>query len=136
MPGSPPHSGELVPLADVPPHPYLRRHLIGHAGLGRALNDHTVPARLLPWETSGTVRGYLGLPLALATTRTTLGAWATIEPLAGDAPPMSRALSLQFARTALHTAPDPGDPRPGPSQPTPAGLLRTLWARWPLTADR
>ncbi|MGW1979572.1 AAA family ATPase [Streptomyces sp. NPDC001889] len=87
----------LLDSGRLPPHPYLRRHLVGHAAAGGVLNDRLVPPWFLPWETQGDVRGALGL-LAEDTDGTAgLSAWARVEPWLADAPPVSRADSLALA---------------------------------------
>ncbi|MEV4033766.1 AAA family ATPase [Streptomyces umbrinus] len=88
---------ELQEPKDEPPHPYLRRHLIQHAAAGGALNDQVVTEKFLPYETSGNVRGALGLLSEHAEDTTRLLAWARIEPFLADAPPLARADSLRFS---------------------------------------
>ncbi|MFE7584845.1 AAA family ATPase [Streptomyces gardneri] len=79
------------------PHPYLRRHLVAHATAAKALDSSHVPPHFLPWETSGAVRGALGLP-ATPTSRTLhLASWARIEPFLADARYSARADSLALA---------------------------------------
>ncbi|MEV5414007.1 hypothetical protein AB0K60_34890, partial [Thermopolyspora sp. NPDC052614] len=98
------------------------------------LDDRYVPAELVPWETSGAVRGLLGLPIADDSRHRVLGAWARIEPFLGDADPISRAVSLEFVRTAT----DPRAPgtvstkRPGHWFLTSEAPLHPRWARWEL----
>ncbi|MGW3122001.1 AAA family ATPase [Streptomyces sp. NPDC001107] len=87
----------LQQAKDVPPHPYLRRHLIQHAAAGGVLNDRVITERFLPYETSGNVRGTLGLLSEHAEDTTCLSAWTRIEPFLADAPPLARAESLRFA---------------------------------------
>lgn len=88
----------LMDTKDGPPHPYLRRHLIQHAAAGGVLNDRVVTEKFLPYETSGNVRGALGLLSEHAVDRTSLFAWTRIEPFLADAPPQVRAESLRFAQ--------------------------------------
>ncbi|WP_333737038.1 AAA family ATPase [Streptomyces sp. IBSBF 2806] len=88
---------DLQKTEDVPPHPYLRRHLIQHAAAGGVLNDRVIKERFLPYETSGNVRGALGLLSEHAQDTTRLSAWARIEPFLADASPLARAESLRFA---------------------------------------
>ncbi|MFT4215726.1 MAG: hypothetical protein QM619_00860 [Micropruina sp.] len=102
------------------PEPYLRRHLIEHAAQGQCLEDQIVPPEFLPWETSGLVRGRLGLPLPDEPDVAGLTAWSTVEPYLADAPIADRTLSLAFARAARQL--------PGPS---PTGSLQPRWAHWP-----
>ncbi|WP_217231547.1 AAA family ATPase [Streptomyces anulatus] len=93
----------LIPRAGhhQAPHPYLRRHLVAHAAAGNVLDGSHVPTRFLPWETSGTVRGALGLP-ANPTSRTLhLASWARIEPFLTDAPRSARADSLNLATLGM-----------------------------------
>ncbi|WP_217554029.1 AAA family ATPase [Streptomyces sp. GbtcB6] len=89
--------GDLQKTDDVPPHPYLRRHLIQHAAAGGVLNDRVIKEKFLPYETSGNVRGALGLLSEHAEDTTRLSAWTRIEPFLADAPPLARAESLRFA---------------------------------------
>lgn len=113
-------AGLLPASPDVAPHPYLRRHLVGHAMRGAVVDDESVPAALLPWETSGEVRTALGVPIGHARRGSALQAWAGIEPFIGDASPAARALSLDIARANLVVHP------PG---------LRPGWARWRFSGD-
>ncbi|MHC3458655.1 AAA family ATPase [Streptomyces flavovirens] len=80
-----------------PPHPYLRHHLVEHAAAGEVLNDSVVTEKFLPYETSGNVRGALGLLSEHTPDTTRLFAWTRIEPFLGDAPPPARAESLRFS---------------------------------------
>ncbi|SES43510.1 AAA family ATPase [Lentzea albida] len=109
----------------VPPHPYLRRHLVDHAALGDTLTDTTIPATLLPWETGGRVRSSLGLPITPTPETSTLATWSSIEPFLQDTSSEDRALSLDFACTAAghhkQTIHPPG--------------LRPRWAHWPLPTN-
>ncbi|MFD7078561.1 AAA family ATPase [Streptomyces sp. NPDC059918] len=83
------------------PHPYLRRHLMAHAATAKALDSSHVPPHFLPWETSGAVRGALGLP-ATPTSRTLhLASWARIEPFLVDAPHSARVDSLAMAALGM-----------------------------------
>ncbi|WP_344442736.1 AAA family ATPase [Kitasatospora nipponensis] len=93
---------------DVPPHPYVRRHLVQHADLGGVLDDAHLPAAFLPWDTDGRILGRLGLPLIPAPDRRTLAAWAGIEPFLHGADWQTRVTSLQFA-LATTGAPAQGD---------------------------
>lgn len=93
----------LIPRAGhhQAPHPYLRRHLVAHSAAAKALDGSHVPTHFLPWETSGTVRGALGLP-ANPTSRTLhLASWARIEPFLADAPHSARADSLALAALGM-----------------------------------
>ncbi|MER6846987.1 AAA family ATPase [Streptomyces flaveolus] len=115
----------LIPRAgdQIAPHPYLRRHLVAHAAAAKVLDGSHVPAHFLPWETSGTVRGALGLP-ANPTRRTLhLASWARIEPFLADAPPSARADSLALAALGMvreydGTALNTQDPTEGEATPT------------------
>ncbi|WP_326771210.1 NACHT and WD repeat domain-containing protein (plasmid) [Streptomyces sp. NBC_01591] len=82
---------------DEPPHPYLRHHLVQHAAAGGVLNDQVVTEKFLPYETSGNVRGALGLLSEHAEGTKRLLAWTRIEPFLADAPPLARAESLRFS---------------------------------------
>ncbi|MEV0374211.1 AAA family ATPase [Streptomyces sp. NPDC050636] len=87
----------LQEAKDGPPHPYLRHHLVQHAAAGGVLNDQVVTEKFLPYETSGNVRGALGLLSEHAENTTRLFAWTRIEPFLADAPPPARADSLRFS---------------------------------------
>ncbi|MFE3032938.1 AAA family ATPase [Streptomyces canus] len=87
----------LQEAKDGPPHPYLRRHLIRHAAAGGVLNDRVVTEKFLPYETSGNVRGVLGLLSEHTADTKRLFAWTRIEPYLADAPPLARAESLRFS---------------------------------------
>ncbi|MFD8915664.1 AAA family ATPase [Streptomyces sp. NPDC059575] len=87
----------LQEAKDGPPHPYLRRHLIRHAAAGGVLNDALITEKFLSYETSGNVRGALGLLSEHDTGTSGLFAWARIEPFLADAPPPARAESLRFS---------------------------------------
>ncbi|MFL6125738.1 hypothetical protein, partial [Actinophytocola sp.] len=69
-------AAQLPDDPDLPPHPYLRRHLIDHATQGHALDDTHIPTRFLPWDTSNTVRAGLGLPITDKPEHAELAAWA------------------------------------------------------------
>lgn len=117
----------LLPATeDLAPHPYLRRHLVGHAVRGGILDDATIPAAFLRWETSGEVRTGLGLPIGSAPGDPTLRAWAAIEPFVADASPSARALSLDVATTIRSGEPGQVTHPPG---------LRPRWARWQFSGD-
>ncbi|MFC9271466.1 AAA family ATPase [Streptomyces zhihengii] len=79
------------------PHPYLRRHLVAHATAAKALDSSHVPPHFLPWETSGAVRGALGLPATPTSWTLHLASWARIEPFLADARYSARADSLALA---------------------------------------
>ncbi|WP_203709584.1 hypothetical protein, partial [Actinoplanes digitatis] len=122
----------LLPrTAATPPHPYLRRHQVGHAARGGCLDDHTVTGAFLPWDTSNSVRAGLGLPVAPSSGRHGLAAWAAIEPYLRDASPSSRAASLGFVR---HAVSDPGDVPPQVGD-VPDLLVRPRNVTWMLTAN-
>ncbi|MFJ4849203.1 WD40 repeat domain-containing protein, partial [Streptomyces sp. NPDC088733] len=109
---------------DVPPHSYVRRHLTRHAELGAVLNDHHVPTAFLPWETSGSVRGRLGLPVIDQPEQRGLAAWARIEPFLGDADLPSRASSHQLALAAGTASADQ------PVEAVSNSRLRPRLTRW------
>ncbi|MGW9430070.1 WD40 repeat domain-containing protein [Streptomyces decoyicus] len=101
-----------------PPHPYVRHHLIRHAAAGGVLNDGVITEKFLPYETSGNVRGVLGLLSEHTEETTRLLAWTGIEPFLADAPPPARAESLRFSlwkpeSPASPSAPDPDSPSIG-----------------------
>ncbi|MFE0704621.1 hypothetical protein [Streptomyces sp. NPDC058872] len=107
---------------DVPPHPYLRRHLARHALRGGILDDEHLPAAFLLWESSSTVRSLLGVPAPDAQGSRRLAAWSRLEPYLAQAelpPGPARASSLAFSSTGLGV--DPGL-RPG--------ALASHWSRW------
>ncbi|MER6601460.1 NACHT and WD repeat domain-containing protein [Streptomyces parvus] len=120
--------GRLIPPAghDFAPHPYLRRHLVAHAATAKALDASHVPVHFLPWETSGTVRGALGLPANPTTSTLHLASWARIEPFLADAPPSVRADSLDLAALGVAreydgTARSTRDTTESEAVPTPRG---------------
>lgn len=82
---------------DGHPHPYLCHHLVRHAAAGGVLNDEVLTEKFLPYETSGNVRGALGLLTENSPGTEGLFAWTRIEPFLDDAPPRSRAESLRFS---------------------------------------
>ncbi|MFK0279891.1 AAA family ATPase [Streptomyces sp. NPDC090499] len=93
----------LIPRAGShrAPHPYLRRHLVAHAAAAKGLDASRVPAHFLPWETSGAVRGALGLPANPTSQTLHLASWARIEPYLADAPHSARADSLALAALGM-----------------------------------
>ncbi|WP_327421791.1 AAA family ATPase [Streptomyces sp. NBC_01230] len=108
----------LQEAKDGPPHPYLRHHLIQHAAAGGVLNDRVITEKFLSYETSGNVRGALGLLSEHAADTTRLFAWTRIEPFLADAPPLARAESLRFSLWETEAArpmrfPDTGRPAAG-----------------------
>jgi WD40 repeat protein len=116
------------------PHPYVRRHTVAHAELGHTLDDSIMPVELAVWESSGSLRGRLGLPLPVGhTQRRILTAAGLIEPyLDASVDVLSRLSSIAF-----HLAADdaPGwDNSPVPSPPSCARIigaaLETQWGRW------
>ncbi|MFD5469487.1 WD40 repeat domain-containing protein [Streptomyces sp. NPDC127105] len=109
---------------DGPPHPYLRHHLIQHAAAGGVLNDRIVTEKFLPYETSGNVRGALGLLSEHAEDTTRLFAWTRIEPFLADAPPIARAESLRFSLWEPEKAAAPSSTRDTGS---PAVRLVPMW---------
>ena len=118
--------GELAhPIAGLPPHPYLRRHLADHASLGGVLDDFTVPPRFLPWDTGGHIRGLLGLPVTDVGAKSALTNWARIEPFLGDADLPSREVSLRFSQVATN-----GISVQPVSDAHHTIALRPRWARW------
>jgi WD40 repeat protein len=110
-----------TPAGRTPP-PYVCRHLAQHAADGGVLNDSVVTADFLPYETSGKVRGALGLLSEHAPDTARLRAWARIEPFLADAPISARAESLRFALWEKET------PSPSPSDNDPD--LRRLIPLW------
>ncbi|MEV6575719.1 AAA family ATPase [Streptomyces sp. NPDC051577] len=96
---------ELLPAAaGQAPHPYLRRHLITHAAVAGLVDDHHVPMRFLPWETSGTVRAALGLPADPGEHALNLASWARIEHFLDDAGVSARADSLALSILGMSLA--------------------------------
>ncbi|MFE6187645.1 hypothetical protein ACFQ6U_24770 [Streptomyces sp. NPDC056465] len=112
---------------DSPPHPYLRHHLVEHAAAGKVLNDSVVTETFLPYETSGNVRGALGLLSEHTPDTTRLFAWTRIEPFLGDAPPSARAESLRFSLWEHEGGRPVRTPAPGRSEPESSGRLRPRW---------
>ncbi|MET9479070.1 AAA family ATPase [Streptomyces sp. NPDC006638] len=90
--------GALQEEQDGAPHPYVRHHLVRHAAAGGVLNDLVVTEGFLPYETSGNVRGAVGLLSEHVPDTTRLFAWMRIEPFLADAPPPARAESLRFSQ--------------------------------------
>lgn len=121
----------LVPASGGPEavQPYVWRYLARHAALGGVLDDAHVPSDFLPLETSGQIRGLLGLPIPDAPEKSGLAAWATIEPYLGAADPFARRLSHTFARAVTCA----------PSEQATAGsvgeALRPVWAQWALPSN-
>ncbi|MDX3055617.1 hypothetical protein PV394_10780 [Streptomyces sp. NE06-03E] len=111
-----------------PPPPYIRRHLAEHAQLGGVLDDAHVPVCMLPWETSGSIRGLLASTTG-GGPRGWLEAYAVIEPYVTRADAASRLAGLHLAHTALN---HPGVPHPLlPVGSVPPGSpLRVLWSWW------
>ncbi len=115
------------------PHPYVRRHTVAHAELGHTLDDSIMPVELAVWESSGSLRGRLGLPLPVGDPkRRVLTSAGLIEPYldaSADAP--SRFSSLAF-HLATHDEEQGKDLLP--ASPAPARSfgprLRTQWGRW------
>ncbi|MGY2007885.1 AAA family ATPase [Nocardia gipuzkoensis] len=107
---------------DIPPHPYTRRELVTHAALGYVLDDAHVPTTFLRWESSGDVRGHVGIPAQPEFQGTTLAVWAGLEPFVADMSPTSRALSLDIALTSA----EPTESR----SPAVDILARPRWSRW------
>ncbi|MFV0461400.1 MAG: AAA family ATPase [Actinomycetales bacterium] len=120
---------ELVAISTsegLAPHPYPRRRLVEHAARGGCLTDEIVTEQFLPWETSGTVRAHLGLPLHAEGRSTGLAAWAAIEPHLDDLSAADRAAGLALARFArgLRSRPE-----------IAIGPLHPRWAHWPTEAN-
>ncbi|TDV36829.1 WD40 repeat domain-containing protein [Actinophytocola oryzae] len=111
-------AGLAARSVDVPPHPYVRRYLTEHAARGGVLDDEHVPGHFLPWETSGSVRGQLGMPISEDPSRLRLAAWACIEAFLGDVGVESRHVSLAVMCRAF-------------GAPMPAGARRVepMWVR-------
>lgn len=91
---------------DRPPHPYLRRHLVTHAAHADTLDDDHLPAAFLPWDTSGRLRGALGLPVPQRPDARTVAAWAAVEPLLAGADTQTRRVTL----ATVTAAPDGSGP--------------------------
>ncbi|MGW1895395.1 hypothetical protein ACWCP6_34920 [Streptomyces sp. NPDC002004] len=115
-------------LPGSPPPPYVRRHLAEHAQLGEVLDDEHVPLSLLPWETSGAIRGLLSAAGGQGR-RAWLEAWAAVEPYVRQADAVSRLGSLHLMHTALSHR---GVPRPRlPVDSSPLGSpLGIVWSQW------
>lgn len=109
---------------DGPPHPYLRRHLIQHAAAGGVLNDQVITEKFLPYETSGNVRGVLGLLSEHTADTKHLFAWTRIEPFLADAPPLARAESLRFSIW------EPEHAAPSSTRDTASPALGHVVPRW------
>ncbi|MCQ9178640.1 AAA family ATPase [Streptomyces sp. IBSBF 2953] len=123
------------------PHPYVRRHTVAHAEQGHALDDSIMPMELAVWESSGSLRGRLGLPLPVGDTRRrVLTSAGLIEPFlddAVDAP--SRFSSIAFHLAANDAADWDGSPvvpaSPIPSARPVGAELDTRWGRWQARAN-
>ncbi len=100
----------------TPPHPYLRRHLLGHAHAGGCLDDATVPAGFLPWDESGVARTVFGVPVQAPPGARRLANCSLLEPAADDLDAPSRRASL-----AVLSLPQPE-----------FGTAATGWADWPV----
>ncbi|MFB8114674.1 hypothetical protein ACFC51_02130 [Streptomyces sp. NPDC055962] len=111
-----------------PPPPYIRRHLAEHARLGGVLDDSHVPVCVLPWETSGSIRGLLASTTG-GGPRGWLEAYAVVEPYVTRADATSRLAGLHLAHTALNHPGVPHSRLPAGSVP-PGSLLKVLWSRW------
>ncbi|MFF4732010.1 WD40 repeat domain-containing protein [Streptomyces mirabilis] len=116
------------------PHPYVRRHTVDHAEKGHVLDDSIMPVELAVWESSGSLRGRLGLPLPVGhTQRRVLTAAGLIEPyLDASVDVPSRLSSIAF-HLAANDAPDwDNSPVPSPSSSarTVGAALDTQWGRW------
>ncbi|MFE1947103.1 AAA family ATPase [Streptomyces massasporeus] len=116
------------------PHPYVRRHTVAHAALGRTLDDSIMPVELAVWESSGSLRGRLGLPLPVGDPkRRVLTSAGLIEPyLDASVDTPSRFSSVSFHLTT-HAEEEEGKDLP-PASPVSARSfgprLRTQWGRW------
>ncbi|MEU9982297.1 WD40 repeat domain-containing protein [Streptomyces sp. NPDC050856] len=113
---------------DTPPPPYVRRHLAQHARLGGVLDDDHVPRGLLPWDTSGGVRGLLAAQDGHGP-RAWLDAWAVIEPYVRGADARSRLSSLHLTHAALTYPRVPAARVPADATP-PGSRLTVLWSWW------
>ncbi|MFJ9908048.1 AAA family ATPase [Streptomyces sp. NPDC101152] len=116
------------------PHPYVRRHTVAHAELGHVLDDSIMPVELAVWESSGSLRGRLGLPLPVGhTQRRVLTAAGLIEPyLDASVDVLSRLSSIAF-HLAANDAPDWDNnmvPSPSSFARTAGAALETQWGRW------
>ncbi|MFE6926066.1 WD40 repeat domain-containing protein, partial [Nocardia sp. NPDC057663] len=90
------------------------------------LDDEHVPASFLPWETSGRVRSYVGIPAKPEFEATTLAAWSGLEPFVLDVGPEARALSLDIAISPRERT--VGDH-------TPNLRVRPLWSKWRVVSN-
>ncbi|MFJ5611066.1 AAA family ATPase [Streptomyces sp. NPDC093221] len=117
------------------PHPYVRRHTVAHAELGHTLDDSIMPVELAVWESSGSLRGRLGLPLPVGhTQRRVLTAAGLIEPyLDASVDVPSRLSSIAFHLAANNVSDwdnSPVRPSPPPSARTIGAALDTQWGHW------
>ncbi|NKY75130.1 AAA family ATPase [Rhodococcus opacus] len=124
---------DLIDPSELPPHPYLRRHLIEHAYRGDVLDDNHIPSAFLPWEQGSRVHGMLGLPPPVDASSSRLAIWASIEPYLGEADIASRRASLAFACAAAGLHPESDAERKSNRLFVWTGLaLVPVWARWRL----
>ncbi|MEW2558533.1 AAA family ATPase [Streptomyces griseorubiginosus] len=84
------------------PHPYVRRHTVAHAQQGGVLDDSVMPVELAARESSGTLRGRLGLPLPFGEEqRRVVTSAGLIEPYLDESVDVSSRLSsIRFHLTA------------------------------------
>ncbi|MGW7002589.1 WD40 repeat domain-containing protein [Streptomyces sp. NPDC054933] len=122
--------GRLVDTGEVAPHPYVARHAAWHAALGAELNDTCLPPALLPWESSGRIRGLLGLPLPNRPDQRWLTAWAVVEPYVHAADHASRCSSLHLIYTAMCHPRTPWSQLPAEAASFTGSRVRVLWSRW------
>ncbi|MFH9712861.1 AAA family ATPase [Streptomyces luteogriseus] len=117
------------------PHPYVRRHTVAHAALGRMLDDSIMPVELAVWESSGSLRGRLGLPLPVGDPkRQVLTSAGLIEPyLDASVDTPSRFSSISF-HLKTHVEEEEEGKDLLPASPVFARSfgprLRTQWGHW------
>jgi WD40 repeat protein len=116
------------------PHPYVRRHTAAHADQGGVLNDSVMPVELAARESSGTLRGRLGLPLPFGEEqRRVVTSAGLIEPYLDasvDVPSRLSSIRLHLRAQAQFTASAHVPGVTSLAAPSPDAALPTRWAYW------
>ncbi|MEU1259613.1 AAA family ATPase [Streptomyces chartreusis] len=116
------------------PHPYVRRHTVAHADQGGILDDSVMPVELAARESSGTLRGRVGLPLPFGRDqRQVITAAGLIEPYLDESVDVpSRFSSIRFHLAAQHQERIMRR-TPGITSlhaPSADAVLHTRWVHW------
>jgi WD40 repeat protein len=116
------------------PHPYVRRHTVAHADRGGVLDDSVMPVELAARESSGTLRGRLGLPLPFGEEqRRVVTSAGLIEPYLDesvDVPSRLSSIRFHLAAQAQFTASAHVPGVTSLAAPSPDTALPTHWAHW------